>query len=298
MLTYPGAAYKPLGPQTEPRMTGHDIVCLHTMVGYLSSTDAYFRTANGAGYQGTESHFGVGGRWGKDGTLGLDGTVWQWQDLAHQADANLDGNPTTISVETADNAARPIKPWTPLQCEAIAQILAWLCSREAHAECPSSWTCHREGIPLALIPDTKPGRRGIGYHRQGCDPWRVNGGVKWSGSSGKDCPTEARIAQVPTVIARAIEITNHQEDDDIMATLDELRTVVRQEIMDAPVQRQGGMGGDTSLRTTLAYLDSNLATAKDTGRITAAVTAAVAAIAPEVSAEALAAEIIRQLATS
>lgn len=298
MLTYPGAAYKPLGPQTEPRMTGHDIVCLHTMVGYLSSTDAYFRTANGAGYQGTESHFGVGGRWGKDGTLGLDGTVWQWQDLAHQADANLDGNPTTISIETADNAARPIKPWTPLQCEAIAQILAWLCSREAHAECPSSWTCHREGIPLALIPDTKPGRRGIGYHRQGCDPWRVNGGVKWSGSSGKDCPTEARIAQVPTVIARAIEITNHQEDDDIMATLDELRTVVRQEIMDAPVQRQGGMGGDTSLRTTLAYLDSNLATAKDTGRITAAVTAAVAAIAPEVSAEALAAEIIRQLATS
>ncbi len=298
MLTYPGAAYKPLGPQTEPRMTGHDIVCLHTMVGYLSSTDAYFRTANGAGYQGTESHFGVGGRWGKDGTLGLDGTVWQWQDLAHQADANLDGNPTTISVETADNAARPIQPWTPLQCEAIAQLLAWLCSREAHAECPSSWTCHREGIPLAVIPDTKPGRRGIGYHRQGCDPWRVNGGVKWSGSSGKDCPTEARIAQVPTVIARAIEITNHQEDDDIMATLDELRTVVRQEIMDAPVQRQGGMGGDTSLRTTLAYLDSNLATAKDTGRITAAVTAAVAAIAPEVSAEALAAEIIRQLATS
>lgn len=298
MKTYPGAAYKPLGPQTEPRMTGHDIVCLHTMVGYLSSTDAYFRTANGAGYQGTESHFGVGGRWGKDGTLGLDGTVWQWQDLAHQADANLDGNPTTISVETADNAARPIQPWTPLQCEAIAQLLAWLCSREAHAECPSSWTCHREGIPLALIPDTKPGRRGIGYHRQGCDPWRVNGGVKWSGSSGKDCPTEARIAQVPTVIARAIEITNHQEDDDIMATLDELRTVVRQEIMDAPVQRQGGMGGDTSLRTTLAYLDSNLATAKDTGRITAAVTAAVAAIAPEVSAEALAAEIIRQLATS
>ena len=127
MLTYPGAAYKPLGPQTEPRMTGHDIVCLHTMVGYLSSTDAYFRTANGAGYQGTESHFGVGGRWGKDGTLGLDGTVWQWQDLAHQADANLDGNPTVISVETADNAARQIQPWTPAQVESLARLLAWLC---------------------------------------------------------------------------------------------------------------------------------------------------------------------------
>ena len=41
MKTYPGAAYKPLGPQTEPRMTGHDVVCLHTMVGYLSSTGVY-----------------------------------------------------------------------------------------------------------------------------------------------------------------------------------------------------------------------------------------------------------------
>ena len=297
MKTYPGAAYKPLGPQTEPRMTGHDVVCLHTMVGYLSSTDAYFRAANGVGYAGTESHFGVGGQWGKDASLGLDGTVWQWQDIAYQADANLDGNPTTISIETADNAARPIKPWTPLQCEAIAQILAWLCSREAHAECPSSWTCHREGIPLALITDTKPGRRGIGYHRQGCDPWRVEGGVRWSGSYGKDCPTEPRIQQIPAVIARAQEITNHQEDD-IMATIDELRAVIRAEIMDAPVTREGGLTGETTLRTTLAWLDSNLATAKDTSRISIAVKAAVEAVAPEVSASALAAEIIRQLAAS
>ena len=83
-----------------------------------------------------------------------------------------------------------------------------------------------------------------------------------------------------------------------MATLDELRAVIRAEIMDAPVTRAGGLEGETSLRTTLAWLDSNLATAKDTTRITAAVTAAVAAIAPEVSASALAAEIIRQLAAS
>ncbi len=86
--------------------------------------------------------------------------------------------------------------------------------------------------------------------------------------------------------------------EDIMATLDELRAVIRAEIMDAPVTRAGGLEGETSLRTTLAWLDSNLATAKDTTRITAAVTAAVAAIAPEVSASALAAEIIKQLAAS
>ncbi len=211
MKTYPGAVFKPLGPQTEPRMTAHDVVCLHTMVGYLSSTDRYFRTSNGAGYAGTESHFGVGGKWGGDASRGLDGVVWQWQDIAHQADANLDGNPTTISIETADNAASPIQPWTPAQVESLAQLLVWLCSMEAHADCPPSWTCHREGIPLALIPDTLPGRRGVGYHQQGCDPWRVSGGVLWSPSRGKVCPGARRIAQIPAVIARAIEIT--QGDD-------------------------------------------------------------------------------------
>lgn len=239
MLIYPRAEHRPLGPQTEPRMTGHDVVCLHTMVGYLSSTDRYFRAANGAGYAGTESHFGVGGKWGGDAVAGLDGTVWQWQDLAHQADANLGGNPTTISIETADNAARPIAPWTPAQVESLAQLLAWLCAPATHAACPAAWTCRREGIPLSLIPDTLPGRRGIGYHRQGCDPWRVAGGVKWSDSRGKDCPTETRIAQIPAIIARAQAITAAkrpptpappQEDDDPMAMTPEDRTALAKEI--------------------------------------------------------------------
>lgn len=47
--------------------------------------------------------------------------------------------------------------------------------------------------------------------------------------------------------------------EDIMATLDELRAVVRQEIMDAQIKREGpGASGTTTLRTTLAYLDGNL----------------------------------------
>ena len=238
MLIYPRAEHRPLGTQTEPRMAGHDVVCLHTMVGYLSSTDRYFRSGNGAGYQGTESHFGVGGKWGGDAVAGLDGTVWQWQDLAHQADANLGGNPTTISIETADNAARPIQPWTPAQVESLAQLVAWLCARTTHADCPPSWTCHREGIPLALIPDTLPGRRGIGYHRQGCDPWRVEGGVRWSPSTGKDCPTQARIDQIPAIIARAKAITAAKrpptptppQEDDPMAMTPEDRTALAKEI--------------------------------------------------------------------
>ncbi len=51
-------------------------------------------------------------------------------------------------------------------------------------------------------------------------------------------------------------------EEDIMATLAEvteaLRGILRQEIMDAPVTREGGLDGSTTLRTTLAYLDGNL----------------------------------------
>lgn len=206
--TYPQAVYKPLGAQSEPTMRAHDIVCLHTMVGYLSSTDRYFRAANGRGYDGTESHYGVGGPWGSDGAANLDGTVWQWQDRGHQADANVDGNPRVISVETADNAPRfasDIKGWSPAQIDAIVDLLIWETSVEAHAKCPSSWECHKSGIPRQLIPDTKPGRRGIGYHRQGVPGYVSAGGEEWSISTGKVCPGGERIAQLRNVILPRVQ---------------------------------------------------------------------------------------------
>ena len=76
------------------------------MVGYPPAR-TMFPHRERRGYQGTESHFGVGGRWGGDAKAGLDGTVWQWQDLLYTADANLDGAWDVISIETADNAAHP-----------------------------------------------------------------------------------------------------------------------------------------------------------------------------------------------
>ena len=65
-VQYPSASWRPLGTQSEPRITPR-ILVFHTMVGYLKSTDSLFR---GQGYTGTESHFGVGGPW--DGAA-LDG---------------------------------------------------------------------------------------------------------------------------------------------------------------------------------------------------------------------------------
>ena len=205
-MRYPDAVWDPLGSQTQPRMKVHDIVCLHTMVGYLYSTNNMFHNN---GYGGTESHFGIGGKWGSDVTGGRswDGRVEQWQDLDYTADANLDGNHRCISIETADNAptyAANIEPWTPKQVSAIVRLVRWLCSPGAHADCPSSWKCHQEGIPLKLIPDTKPGRRGIGYHAQGIAPNRVSGGELWSNANGKECPGPVRIRQLKSEIIPAL----------------------------------------------------------------------------------------------
>lgn len=205
---YPGASYQPLGRQTESRMTSHDIICIHTMVGTLSGTDSMFEQD---GYGGTESHFGTGG----------DGACIQWQDLAYSADANLDGGHRVISIENADIGA-PFPRWTGSnvprfsapQAERLVDLLAWLCSKEAHAACPPTWKCHKVGIPARFVEDSKPGRRGIAVHRQGIDGnfptdgplrGRVPGGERWSTSTGKACPGDRRILQTASEIIPALQ---------------------------------------------------------------------------------------------
>jgi len=210
---YPSATWKPI-TGTSRTAVQKDILCLHTAVGYLTSTWAYFNRSD----VGVYSHFVVGGPWGTDAGKGLDGVVWQLADTDYRAAANLNGNYRIISVETADNAARPIQPWTPAQCEALSQLMA-----DAN---------RLDGSPLVAIPDSKPGRRGIAWHRLGCDPYRVDGGELWSSSPGKDCPTQARIDQIPGLIARARAIVSGQPEEDVMtdAQMAELKAYINERI--------------------------------------------------------------------
>jgi hypothetical protein len=151
------------------------------MWGYLGGTDSYFRDS---GWSGTESHWGIGGP--ADGSS-KDGLIYQWVPCDRKADANLDGNWHVLSIETSDGAKGP-PPWTEKQLDSIVKICVW--------------ACQRYNIPAELIPDTKPGRRGIGYHRQGIDNWRVEGGEKWSNSTGKVCPGDERVAQMADLVNR------------------------------------------------------------------------------------------------
>lgn len=183
MKLFPGATWRPLGPQTQGDMTAHDVICLHTMVGSLTGTDGYFLSS---GYGGTESHFGVGNE--------ADKRVLQWQDLAHTADANYEGNPRVLSIECSDKGSG-FPAWTGVdvpvfdawQLETLARLIAWLADPRTHSECPTGWKCRSEGIPLALVRSSAKTERGIGYHRQGVDPYRAAGTERWSTVTGKAC---------------------------------------------------------------------------------------------------------------
>lgn len=216
MAIMPGAVWRPI-PASTSRISSYDITCIHTMVGSLAGTDGYFRKIA----PGVNSHFGTGG----------DGTIYQWVDTAFRSGANLNGNYHIISIENADMGPE-FAPWntgdgnavpafTLAQIEANAKILAW--AHETH------------GIPLGLIPDSKPGRRGTGYHRLGVPGYMVAGGEQWSSSTGKVCPGPRRVAQVPQIINRATQIAGGStsgedmtygpvERDELVIRLDEIRS--------------------------------------------------------------------------
>jgi hypothetical protein len=156
------------------------------MCGYLRSTDALFRRQ---AYTGVESTFGVGGPW--DGP-NLDGAVWQWQDLGHQADAQGPGNAYATSVETSDGGhpepwtdrdgvRHPANPWSARQLDALVRLTVWWCQQTGH--------------PARLVTSTSD--TGIGYHRQ-FSAWNAQ---------NHSCPGNTRLKQlldyvIPTAAVR------------------------------------------------------------------------------------------------
>jgi hypothetical protein len=158
----PGAVW--LGEHGSRLMTRYDVLCVHTIVGFAPAHAAHFSTRG-------------------------SGQILQSRDTRFQSAANLEGNPRVIAIENEDHgsvfgrwpAPDNAPPLTDGQVTACAKIFAW-----AHKE---------HGIPLQLCPDSRPGSRGLAYHRQGIDGnWggyrfrgRVPGGETWTLSRGKVC---------------------------------------------------------------------------------------------------------------
>jgi hypothetical protein len=183
MARMPGAVWLGEHGSADGLISRYDIVCVHTIVGYAPAHAAHFSTHS-------------------------TGQIGQSRDTKYRSAANYNGNHRIIAIENEDFGP-PYGPWsgsdvpgfTAAQMESIAQILAW--------------AYHTHGIPLVLCPDSRPGSRGIAYHRQGIDGnWagfdfggRVTGGEVWTKSTGKVCPGDRRIHQlIDVIIPRARRI--------------------------------------------------------------------------------------------
>jgi catechol 2,3-dioxygenase-like lactoylglutathione lyase family enzyme len=181
--------------------------------------------------------------------------VYQWSDTAYRADANLDGNPRVISIETGDNApglVRDIKPWTAKQLDAIVKLVAWIC--KAH------------NIPPVLIHDSRPGTRGIGFHQLGCEhsdgvgshaDFLVSGGERWSKSLGKECPGPQRIAQVKTIIVPRVKALLAAPEEIDVASLT-LKDVLGMEFVlstQFQVDQMNALGANYKVGDTFTLLD-------------------------------------------
>lgn len=173
----PFATLRLLTPETtsEPRITPR-VAVLHTH-GFRGSPSAignYFDSDT----VHVEAHFSVA--W--------DGTIYQFQLVDRQADAQGDGNGFCVSIETEDDGV-PSIPWSENQVASIARLLAWL-----HSE----W-----GIPLQVV--TAWNGSGVGWHSK-FSQWNKNAHA---------CPGAVRVQQLETSVLPLAKRGAQQQEDDV-----------------------------------------------------------------------------------
>lgn len=232
MARYPGAIWKPItAGKGRKKLTVWNRVNLHIAVSNANSLHGYF---NKSGIP--DSHFYVR----------HDGKIEQYVDTAYQAFADLEGNDATISIETAGTGTGN---WSAEQRESLAQLYAW--------------AVKTHGIARKMATSSKPGNesKGLSWHRLGCDGnfpplpsilagrTQRGGGMRYSLSLGKVCPTDARIKQIPGIYARALVILDGTSapaktapEEDTMSSTDstninQIETVVRRHEADDATRR-------------------------------------------------------------
>ena len=186
MAMYPGAVAQIIESRFIGRipMAAYNRVNDHITAG-LGNPFGYF---NGPGK--ASSHFCVM----------LDGAVFQYQDTAYRAEGDLDGNDATICVEHEGR----VGPMSPAQLDASIRLHAWL------------WETHGFAVKIATDSQIGTSSHGLSWHRLGVDgnfpalpsplAGRIQrgGGMHYSKSVGKTCPTDATIIQSIPAIAAAV----------------------------------------------------------------------------------------------
>lgn len=157
---YPAAKLLLIPPGSNDPAIVPRIAVLHVDAGNAVSLHDFFASRSG----GIESHFHVR----------KDGVVEQYRNIFWQADANLNANDFSVSIETQGFGAGE---WTVAQIAAIKALLLWL-----HSE-----------ADIPLIRCTAWNGKGVGYHVMfgAPGPWTP---------VAKSCPGPDRIRQFDTVL--------------------------------------------------------------------------------------------------
>lgn len=193
MAIYPEAKKKLLDTQylSGKSMAAYNRVNLHVQAG----TGSLYNFFNHQGR--SSSHFWVS----------YSGVVEQYVDTKLQAEADLDGNDATVSIETegGTGSSADTDKWTTQQVDALVKLVKWIL--DTHE------------IPKKLAENSKSGSessRGISWHRLGIDGnfpslpdiragrEQRGGGMHYSSSDGKICPGGGKIQQIPGILDRIL----------------------------------------------------------------------------------------------
>lgn len=185
MAIFPGAIVKLIPRHNKVKIARYRRMNLHVAVSNGDSLFGYFSGAEVC------SHFYV-----RD-----DGTVEQYIDTKYMSKADLDGNDSTISVETEGGVTNANKEeWTGPQIRSLAALWKW--ARDTH----------KIKNQIAKNTLTNDNSSGLSWHRLGVEgnfkgrPGLASisyGGIRYSKAKGKECPGDAKINQIPEIFALA-----------------------------------------------------------------------------------------------
>lgn len=128
-----------------------------------------------------------------------DGTIEQYIDTKYRSAADMNGNDSTISVETQGGVKNPdSEPWTAAQVKSLIKLWAW--ARDTH----------KIKNQVAKNTQTNDNSAGLSWHRLGVEGNFASrkgilslsykpGGIKYSSARGKICPGDAKILQIPKI---------------------------------------------------------------------------------------------------
>ena len=187
MAIYPGAKKLLIPHWNKVAITRHRRMNLHVAVSERVSLHSMFSNSGIAC-----SHFYVA----------KDGTVEQYIDTKYRSASDMNGNDSTISVETQGGLGNSSKlnaeKWTDAQFNALVKLWKW--ARDTH----------NIKNQVAKNTQTNDNSAGLSWHRLGVQgnfagrkgilstSYKL-GGIKYSSAAGKECPGDAKILQIPAI---------------------------------------------------------------------------------------------------